>query len=82
MNGKVYRTRDSNLAAFLLASQGLLGAPEVKDGVVWWKYPETVSTYKNRYFAGATVEAVAYARAIKQVRLMVREALDRSGVHL
>lgn len=76
---KVYRTRDSNLAAFLLASEGLLGDPTVMDGIVWWTYPEHVSATKNRYFAGATVEAVAYARAIKQVRLMIREALDRSG---
>jgi len=75
---KTYRTRDTNLAAFLLASQGLLPRLEVSDGVVWFSYDVPVSNHRDHYFSGATIPALQYAQAIREVRSLIRKALDHA----
>jgi len=76
-----YRTRDTNLAAFVLASLGTHPSPVVdEDGIIWWCYPEkvTIKTLKQAYHRGATIPAIEYSKALKQLRWEIRRLLDAS----
>jgi len=76
VNGS-YRTRDTNLAAFLLASRSLSPSPYMdEDGVIWWCYDVDVRTLKRAYHRGATIPAVEYSKALRSLRGQIRRMKD------
>lgn len=67
----MYRTRDVNLAAYLMAAEGIEPEANIHRGVVWFGFPASARDLKDRYHAGATVPAVTYARALKELRILI-----------
>lgn len=70
-----YRTRDSQLAAFLLV-HGYHPDVRAEGDVVFFVYPQSMRHLKDRFHRGATVRAVEYAQALRLVKAWVRAALE------